>query len=124
MIYKDFIKSGGKNMTTIIKKSLNQPEKTQTPEKLKAEIVKIDGIEIQRVTVEPGWRWSKHLKPVVGGDSCQRHHLVYMLSGKLHAKMIDGKEAEFGPGEVGVIPPGHDGWNAGDKPAVWIEILH
>ena len=64
------------------------------------------------------------LKPVVGGESCPKHHLVYVLSGKLHVRMDDGKEEEFGPGEVGVIPPGHDGWNAGDEPVVWLEIPH
>lgn len=111
-------------MATIVKKSLNRPEETQTPEKLKVEIVTIDGIKIQRITAQPGWQWSKHLKPVVGGESCQKHHLIYVLSGKMHAKMNDGNEEEFGPGEVGVIPPGHDGWNAGDEPVVWLEIPH
>jgi quercetin dioxygenase-like cupin family protein len=111
-------------MANIVKKSLNQPEQTQTPEKLKVEIVTIDGLKIQRFTAQPGWQWSKHIRPIVGGESCQVHHLIYVLSGKLHAKMDDGKEEEFGQGEVGVIPPGHDGWNAGDEPVVWLEIPH
>jgi quercetin dioxygenase-like cupin family protein len=111
-------------MATIVKKSLNQPEETQTPEKLKVEIVTIDGFKIQRFTAEPGWQWSKHIRPIVGGESCQIHHLIYVLSGKMRARMNDGKEEEFGPGEVGVIPPGHDGWNAGDESVVWLEIPH
>jgi quercetin dioxygenase-like cupin family protein len=110
-------------MKSIIKKSLNQPEETQTPEKFKAEIVSVDGAKIQRVTVEPGWQWSKHLKPIVGGESCQKRHFVYILSGKLHSKMNNGEEVEFGPGDVGVIPPGHDGWNSGNEKAVWLEIF-
>lgn len=111
-------------MANIEKKSLNRPDVTQTPEKQRVEIVTIDGIKIQRITAEPGWRWSIHVKPVVGGESCQKHHLIYVLSGKLRSKMIDGKEEEFGPGDVGVIPPGHDGWNAGNEPVVWLEIPH
>ena len=111
-------------MATIVKKSLRQPEETQTFKKMKVEIVTIDGIKIQRVTAEPGWQWSKHLKPVVGGESCQKHHLVYVLSGKMSARMNDGKEEEFGPGEVGVIPPRYVGWNTGDEPVVWLEIPH
>ena len=111
-------------MKTVAKKSLNKPEETQNPEKLKAEVVIIDGRQFKRVTAEPGWMWSKHLKPVEGGDSCQRDHLIYVLSGRVHAKMNDGKEEEFGPGDVGVIPPGHDGWNAGGEPVVWLEIPH
>lgn len=111
-------------MSTVIKKSLNDPDETQTPEKLKDEIVTIDGHKFQRLTLAPGWRWSKHLRPVVGGESCQVDHLLYVLSGKLRVKMNDGKEEEFGSGDIGVIPPGHDGWNAGDEPLVWLEIPH
>ncbi|MEK7113162.1 MAG: cupin domain-containing protein [Patescibacteria group bacterium] len=111
-------------MATIVKKSLNQPEETKTPEKVKVEIITINGIKIERVTAEPGWRWSKHLKPIVGGESCQKDHFVYVLSGKLGSKMDDGKEEEFSPGDVGAVPPGHDGWNAGDEPVVWLEIPH
>lgn len=108
----------------LTKKSLNQPEKIQTPEKLKDEIVTVNGIVVQRVTVEPGWQWSKHLKPVVGGDSCQVNHLLYILSGKLKVRTDDGQEEEYVAGDVGLIPPGHDGWTVGDEPVVWLEIPH
>lgn len=111
-------------MATIVKKSLSQPEETKTPEKVKIEIVTIDGLKVQRVTAEPGWQWSKHIKPLVGGESCQQHHLIYMLSGKLASRMNGGKEEAFTEGEVGIIPPGHDGWTAGNEPAIWLEIPH
>ncbi len=110
-------------MSSIKKKSFNSPDETTNPgEKQKIEAVIVEGIKIQKFTAEPGWQWSKHIKPIVGGKDCQKHHLVYMLSGKLHAKMNDGKEEEFGPGDIGDIPPGHDGWNAGVEPAVWLEF--
>ncbi len=109
-------------MVKIIKKSLNYPEETKLPKKMKVEIVTVDGFKIQRDTAEPGWKWSKHIKPLVGGDSCQIHHSLYVISGKLHVKMDDGKEEEYGTGDVGVIPPGHDGWNAGNEPLVWLEF--
>jgi len=111
-------------MATIEKRSLNQPEQTQKFEKAKIEAVTIGGFTIQRITAEPGWRWSKHLKPVVGTESCPKDHLLYVISGRLGAHMNDGKEEEFGPGEVGRVPPGHDGWTVGDKPVVWLEIPH
>lgn len=110
-------------MSMIIKKSLNQPDETQTPEMQKIETVTVNGMKIHRVTAEPGWQWSKHIKPIVGGESCQKHHIVYIISGKLHAKMDDGKEEVFGPGEVGDISPGHDGWNDGSGQVVWLEIV-
>ena len=110
-------------MENIVKKSLNQPEDTKVFEKLEARIVAIGDIKFKLVTASPGWQWSRHLKPVEGGQSCRRRHLLYVISGKLHVKMDDGKEEEYGPGDAGVIPPGHDGWNAGTKPLVWLEIL-
>ncbi len=109
-------------MSDIIKKSLNQPDETKIPEMVKVEIVAINGTKVKRVTAEPGWRWSKHLKPIVGGESCQENHFVYVVSGKLGSKMEGGKEEEFVPGDVAVIPPGHDGWNAGEEQLVWIEL--
>lgn len=111
-------------MATIVKKSLSRPDETLTPEKMKVEIVTIDGGKLQRVTAEPGWQWSKHMKPLAGTESCQMSHVIYMLSGKLRVRMDDGQEVEFGPGDAGVIPPGHDGWNAGQEPVVWLEIPH
>jgi mannose-6-phosphate isomerase-like protein (cupin superfamily) len=112
-------------MTSIVKKSFNSPDGITNPgEKLKVELVTVGDIKIQKVTAEPGWKWSKHLKPVVKTETCEKHHLVYVISGKLASRMNDGKEEEFGPGEIGVVPPGHDGWNAGVEPVVWLEIPH
>ena len=59
-------------MPTIEKKSLNQPEETNKPEKLKMEAVTIRGLTIRRVTAEPGWQWSKHLKPVQKTESLSK----------------------------------------------------
>ncbi len=111
-------------MTSIERKSLNRPEETNNPEKLKMEGITIRGFPIRRITVQPGWQWSKHLKPLQKTDSCQRDHILYMISGRIRVRLNDGKEEEYGPGDVGSIPPGHDGWTVGDKPAIWIEIPH
>jgi hypothetical protein len=32
--------------------------------------------------------------------------------------MDDGSEDEFGPGEVSLLPPGHDAWVVGNEPVV------
>ena len=111
-------------MATIERKSLNQPEEINKPEKLKMEAITIRGFTIRRITVEPGWQWSKHLKPIQKTESCQKDHLLYIISGRLRVRMDDGKEEEFGPGDAGSIPPGHDEWTVGDKRVVWLEILH
>ena len=111
-------------MATVEKKSLNQPEETKKLQKAKRESVTVAGITVARMTAEPGWRWSKDLRPAGGTESCQVHHIIYVVSGRLKVRMDSGKEDEFGPGDMGSIPPGHDGWTVGDKPATWLEIPH
>lgn len=112
-------------MADIAKKNFSTPDEIQNPgEKLKVEVVTVDGLKFQKVTAAPGWQWSKHLKSVAGTESCEKHHLVYVISGKLHARMNDGSDVELNSGEIGVIPPGHDGWNAGNEPVAWLEIPH
>ena len=111
-------------MATIEKKSLNQPEQTRRYEKMKVEVITAGGLTFERCTAEPGWQWSKHLKAVAKTETCQKAHLLYLISGRLHVRMDDGKEEEFNPGDIGVIPPGHDGWTVGNKSAVWLEISH
>lgn len=90
--------------------------------KMSAESVSVDGVNFLRITAEPGWRWSTHTKPVAGGESCRMEHHIYMLAGKMHTRMDDGQEMSFGPGDIGIIPPGHDGWNEGETPAVWLDF--
>jgi hypothetical protein len=36
--------------------------------------------------------------------------------------MDDGSEAEFGPGDVGSIPPVHDAWVVGNEPLMSIDF--
>ena len=86
------------------------------------EVVDLGDVEIRRVTHEPGWRWSECVKPTVGTDSCQVGHLIHVLSGRILVRMNDGSEAEFGPGDVGSIPPGHDAWTLGDEPFISIDF--
>jgi quercetin dioxygenase-like cupin family protein len=62
------------------------------------------------------------MKPLVKTESCQKSHVLYVISGKFRVKMDDGTEEEYGTGDIGVMPPGHDVWTVGDKPAVLLEI--
>ena len=48
--------------------------------------------------------------------------MLYILSGRLHTVMDDGSAQEFGPGDLGAIPPGHDAWVVGNAPAVLLDI--
>jgi hypothetical protein len=87
----------------------------------KAEIVNVGGGTVGRLTLEPGWRWSKDVKPIAGTEWCEAPHFQYQVSGVLHVKMRDGREYELGPGSVSYLPPGHDGWVVGSEPVVLVD---
>ncbi len=59
---------------------------------------------------------------MVGTDSCQVEHIGYVVAGTLHVKHDDGSEGEVTAGSVYRIAPGHDAWNAGEEPAVFVEF--
>jgi mannose-6-phosphate isomerase-like protein (cupin superfamily) len=101
--------------------SIGSGETRQFP-KGKVEVVSFGDNTVGRATFEPGWRWSEHVKPIAGTDSCQAHHVGYIVSGRMAIKMDDGTEFEMGPGDAYDIPPGHDGWVVGNEPYVGIDV--
>jgi uncharacterized cupin superfamily protein len=109
-------------MASIDVKSLSTPEETRTLEKTKVEVVNVGGTEVGRFTLQPGWRWSECIKPVVKTESCQAEHLGYVLSGSMHVVQQDGTEADVRAGEAYRIAPGHDAWVLGNEPYVALEF--
>jgi Cupin domain len=109
-------------MPGIESRDFHSPDETRTPDKTTVELVNVAGGQIGRYTFEPGWRWSECIRPVVNTESCQVEHIGYVVSGALHIKHEDGSEADLMPGEVYRIAPGHDAWNAGQEPAVFVEF--
>ena len=109
-------------MAKMQKKSLSQADETRTFDKGKLELVTVGEVTFGRATLEPGWKWSTCVKPLVKTKSCEAPHLQYHMSGRIHVVMDDGTEAEFGPGDVSMLPPGHDAWVVGDEPAVIVDI--
>jgi hypothetical protein len=103
------------------RKNFGSPDEIRTFEKGKIELLNIGGGTVGRLTLEPGWRWSQHVKPLVGTEWCEAPHFQYQLSGRLHALMADGTEFETGPGDVTALPSGHDGWVVGDEPVVLVD---
>lgn len=103
------------------RKAFNAPDEVRSFEKGKVEVLNIGGGAVGKLTLEPGWKWSTHVKPLVGTKLCEAPHFQYQLSGRLHVVMTDGSEFEVGPGEVSAIPPGHDAWVVGKEPVVLID---
>ena len=103
-------------------KNLNKPEEVRTFEKGKVELVNVGGIMIGRATFEPGWRWSKHVKPLAKTKSCEAPHFQYQVSGTMHVVMDNGMEKDIKAGEVSSLPMGHDAWVVGDEPVVVVDF--
>ncbi len=103
-------------------RSFDAPDETRAPDKTKAEIVRLGGTTASRLSLEPGWRWSECIKPVVGGDRCQLRHIGVAQSGAMHVVHDDGTEQAIGAGHAYVIEPGHDAWVVGDEPFVGFEF--
>jgi len=109
-------------MKSIEKRSLEMPEEVRTFPLGKVELVTIGNVTFGKGTFQPGWKWSESVKPIVHTDSCLAPHTQYHISGRLHVVMDDGTEVEYGPGDVGVIQPGHDAWVVGNVPVVVIDV--
>ena len=62
------------------------------------------------------------MKPIVKTNSCQAPHTMYMVSGRMKVVMDDGREAESGPGDAVIIPPGHNAWVVGNEPCIAIDF--
>ncbi|HEV3267989.1 MAG TPA: cupin domain-containing protein [Acidimicrobiales bacterium] len=87
----------------------------------RVEILKIGDGEVGRLVLQPGWRWSKDVKPIAQTASCQAPHFQYHVSGNISILMDDGTEFSAGPGDVTSLPSGHDAWVVGNEPVVLVD---
>jgi len=108
-------------MPEAVSKSFDAPENVIEFPKLVARTVELGDLTVGHIVTEPGWRWSIHVRPKVGGEWCQARHVGFIVSGRLGIQMPDGTEYSFGPNEVFDVPAGHDGYTVGDEPCVQVE---
>ncbi|MGB2874451.1 MAG: cupin domain-containing protein [Gaiellaceae bacterium] len=103
-------------MSSLEIKQFDSPDEVRPfADKGQARVVKLGESSALKSTFEPGWRWSDHVRPIAGTDSCQSPHLLYVLSGRMKVVMDDGTEGELGPGDAARIEPGHNAWVVGDE---------
>jgi quercetin dioxygenase-like cupin family protein len=108
---------------TLQVKNFDSPDETRPlVSNGKVDVVHVGDVTVGRTVFEPGWRWSEHVKPIAGTDSCQSNHAGYCISGRMKVVMDDGEEAEIGPGEAFAISPGHDAWIVGDETFVGVDF--
>jgi hypothetical protein len=103
-------------------KNLNSPEETRNFDKGKVDLVKIGGAMVGRAVFQPGWKWSESVKPIAKTKSCEAPHFQYHVSGTLRVRMDDGTERDLKPGDVSLLPSGHDAWVVGNEPAVVVDF--
>jgi quercetin dioxygenase-like cupin family protein len=104
-------------MTNIEVKSFDSAEINNVlPDGLgEAAVVEFGDVKVTRMRIKPGWRWSEHIKPMVGTESCQVRHLGVVTKGRVRVIHDDGTESTYGAGDAYSIMPGHDAWVEGDE---------
>jgi quercetin dioxygenase-like cupin family protein len=108
-------------MRTVEQKTFVKPDEVRVFEKGRLELVNMNGGAVGRVTFQPGWRWSSHVKPIAKTEWCEAPHFQYVISGRMHVVMADGKEFDVGPGTVLSLPAKHDAWVVGTETVVAID---
>jgi class 3 adenylate cyclase len=109
-------------MPRLQRKHFDAPERTRDLGRGRRDVVDLDETAVGRMTLQPGWRWSKDVAPKMGTPSCQVRHLGAAVSGHLHVMLEDGSEMDIQGGDAYEIPSGHDGWVIGDVPWVAVEF--
>ena len=109
-------------MPRLQRKNFATPDQVRQFPTGRCDIVTLDEMSIGRFVFQPGWRWSKDVKPVAGTNSCQFRHVGYTVSGALEVHMEDGTTMTIRAGEAYEIPPGHDAWVVGDEAWTAVEF--
>lgn len=107
---------------TFAYKNVDSPDQRRAMDHGRLDVVDLPGVSVTRALFQPGWRWSTDVAPGAGTPSCGVTHTGYVVSGRFHVRMDDGREYEFGPGDAHVIGPGHDAWVVGDETCVVIDF--
>jgi len=102
--------------------SFGKPDEVREFPKGRLELINIGGATVGRAVFEPGWKWSNSIQPIVKTKSCEAAHFQYHVSGVLMVVMDDGTKFECRPGDVSLLPSGHDAWVIGDEPAIVVDF--
>ena len=104
-------------------KNVSQPDEVRSLANMgEGGMLNVGGHPVLHGTFNPGWKWSEHIKPIAGTETCEATHLIYCFSGRMKIVHNDGSEGEIGPGDVAAIAPGHDAWVVGDEPCHAIDF--
>jgi hypothetical protein len=103
-------------------KNFGKPDEIREFPKGRVELVKVGGALVGRAIFGPGWKWSTSVQPIAKTKSCEAAHFQYHVSGILKVVMDDGTELECRPGDISLLPSGHDAWVVGNEPVVIVDF--
>jgi quercetin dioxygenase-like cupin family protein len=105
-----------------VKKNLGNPDVARDCGHGTLELVTVEDTTLARFVLQPGWKWSESVRPMAHTESCEMHHLQYVISGRLRVRHDDGSETLLEAGDFASIPPGHDAWVEGNEPFVAVDF--
>ncbi|MFI5183243.1 MAG: hypothetical protein ACHQNV_02505 [Vicinamibacteria bacterium] len=89
---------------------------------VQVDIVKAGSVRVGRFVYPPGFRWSTHMKGVVGSELCRHAHVGFLARGRIEGAYRDGCSFRFTAPAVVVLEAGHDAWVVGDEAAVLVHF--
>ena len=106
---------------TLEHREFRAPDEIRPFDHGRLELLHVGPMDIGRLVLQPGWRWSNDVKPIANTDLCEAPHFQYHVAGVLRIRMADGSEFEARPGDVTSLPSGHDAWVVGDEDVVVVD---
>ena len=110
-------------MGRVTRVNLHDPDNVKELPGVTLHLATVGPLTIGKGVVQPGFRWSTHMRGPADDELCRVHHLQMLMSGRFAVEMDDGEYVELEPGDVFDVPPGHDAWVVGDEPAVLLDFL-
>ena len=101
-------------------KNFDSPDETRKfVEHGQVKLVKLATGPVGLGTFEPGWRWSNDVKPLQGTESCQVHHIGYVVSGRMKVVGDDGQRSRSARAMCSTCSRGTTRGRSGTKRASW-----
>lgn len=89
---------------------------------VQVDIVRTGSVRVGRFVYPPRFRWSTHMKPVVGSELCRHVHVGFLAQGRIEGVYADGCSFAFKAPAVVASEAGHDAWGVGDEAAVLVHF--
>jgi hypothetical protein len=96
---------------SLASKSFTNPDVLKEPEKTHSASVDLGVATATKLVLQPGWKWSECVKPLVG-----------VIQGSMTVAHDDGSEITVHAGDAYTFAPGHDGWVNGDIEFIGYEV--